>query len=57
MLDVEFAVDCEFESDTFVDVFEGLADDVVEEEAEEPLEREHILDGSQREHILDGSRG
>jgi hypothetical protein len=35
MLDVEFAVDCVLESDTFVDVLEGLADDVIEEEVEE----------------------
>jgi hypothetical protein len=35
MLDVEFAVDCVLESDTFVDVLEGLADDVIEGEVEE----------------------
>jgi hypothetical protein len=43
MLDVEFAVDCALESDTFVDVLEGLADDVIEEEVEECWSRTHAV--------------
>jgi hypothetical protein len=41
ILDEEFVFDCVLESDIFVDVLGGLADDVIEEEGESAGTRTH----------------